>query len=458
MAVNIALLNPRYPYEKDQVFLGGSISSIGARLLAMGHEVDVVDLNMDRIADNRTQEALKRADCIGVSLIGSPYIPGMLELIDQLRARGVSVPILLGGQVIARLEPGQFSRIVAERSSVAQIRDDHDLAISLGCSVTDIPSEQGVSFIPLWERMGKERMVRYLRHEAALIVSQGCKKRCSFCAASKGREETFREIGVFERDLRYLADMAQRNGLQTLEFYASNLDFFQNPLVVALYLRILSAVRNNSGVDIRVRCLSCMDSFIHATEMVPNLGKLLADAGLYWIGFGVDGADPGIWKSQHKAFNKKEDIARCLVLCQEYGVLGEILMIMGFPNDNAVTLMKSVGACLMSVLRRRNVRVRPYMEKPVVPGNDMWAKGGEMVEKIVANPQLFHNLDFAAIGSPFTHPRTLHRWMCNAAYLLIWAILWPFGRCNTSPLLPQGQSGLYGRIARWVNHIMPFDR
>lgn len=456
--MRIALINPQYPYGKDQIFLGGSVSSIGARLLAMGHDVHLIDLNIDRIGDAQTQRVVRDADTIGISLTGSPYIPGARSLVDELRGRGIPAPILLGGQGIARLPSEQFNRIIGSRIGVVQIRDDGVLAAHIQCEESEIPTVNTTSFIPAWKQIGEERMTEYLRHESTLVFSQGCKKSCKFCAARKGQAEIFREIGVFEGDLRYLAGIAQRQGLSKLEFYATNLDFFQNPLTVAQYLRVLARVRNESGIDIRVRCLACMDSFIEATEKVENLGELLRDAGLYWIGFGVDGADPAIWRSQYKAFNKKADIVECMNRCQEYGVLGEILMVLGFPEDNARTLAKSVAACIMATLRWSNARVRPYLAKLVVPGNDTWALGGGMVEAIVANPELFYNLDFAAVGSSLTHPRTFHRWACNVAYLFLWVILWPFNRCNTSPLLPQGQSGFYGRFARWVNGIMPYDR
>ena len=211
--MRIALLNPRYPYGKDQVFLGGSLPSIGARLLQMGHEVDLFDLNIDRITDARVAESLAQAERIGISLTGSPYIPGTLSLIDQLRTHGVSAPILLGGQVIARLQSSQFVRIIG-RQCVVQIRDDNDLVQALGCHAVDMPSANTTSFIPIWEKMGEERMAEYLRHEGTLVVSQGCKKACRFCAASKGRAEVFRDIGAFESDLRYLTDVARRNGLR----------------------------------------------------------------------------------------------------------------------------------------------------------------------------------------------------------------------------------------------------
>ncbi len=461
----IALLNPQYPFDKNRVFLGGAIVSVAARLMAMGHTVRIVDLNIERWWGDPTFHTLDRigdATLIGIALTGSSDIPGGIQLANSLQHVFENmVPIMIGGQIVEHLEPDQFRRVF--RTYAKQIRDDHDLARVLDCTVTDIPKADEVSYTPVYREMGEERLITYLRTEMALVISQGCHFHCHFCAAQKGMVERFRNLQVFEADLAYLAEVGARHGVRTLTLYATNLDFFQNPQTLRPYLEAVARVWREYAMPMRIRCLSRFDSFLRATRELADLHELLGQSGLRCIGFGADGADPAIWKAQGKG-NKISDMLSSLVLCKKWHIEAELLMVLGFPEDTARTLLKAVLACWISVLRWRHVVIRPYLAKEVVPGNNGWKQKPVVAEHITSQPRLFYNLDFCAIGSPTTHPRRLHRWLCNAAYLLIYGSLAPFGKCLTSPLLPQGEEGwgyespYYGRLARWFNRQMPFDK
>ncbi len=217
-------------------------------------------------------------------------------------------------------------------------------------------------------------------------------------------------------------------------------------------------MQEETCVKIRVRCLACLPSFLRASEEIPNFGTLLKRAGLWCVGLGVDGTDKDIWKAQGKNQNKKHQVWNCLALARKIGIHAEILLVMGFREETLWTLLKTLWISLVITLGWRNTTMRPYLAKPFVPGNDEWKVSPPELEKLVENPKLFYNLDFAAIGSKLTHPRPWHRYASNIAYLTLIGVFTPFGRCDTSPLLPQGNPGLYGRIARLWNRVMPFDR
>ncbi|EKD32877.1 MAG: radical SAM protein [uncultured bacterium] len=451
---HVTLVIPPYPYGKGQVFLNGSIVSIAARLKAMNRTVSVIDLNIDRLEDVRILSILRQAHLIGVSLTGSPHIPGCIELAKKLQQINPSAVLMLGGQVIENLTRDQFRSIFGQ--TIKQIQHVSDLAKVLGCNVNEVPSPETVSYRPVLENMEEERLTLYLRHEMPLVVSQGCVHGCHFCAASKKRKESFRSLLCFEDDLLFMAQTAKKRGLTVIKFYASSLDFFQNPGVVREYLQALARVREQTGVDIRVRCLSRLDSFIKATKADPETGKLLARAGLWNIGFGVDGTDASILKAQGKGQYTTEDAATCIRLCLFCGVKPELLMVFGFPQDNLWTLLKTVLISFAAVLRW-GVVIRPYMAKDIVPGNRGWLIEEGRVKLVVSEPLKFYNLDFAALATKITHPRVLHRWLCNIAYLTLCAVLWPFGKCSTAPVLPQSGKVL-GPIAKRINRLMPFDR
>ncbi|MDO8509799.1 MAG: cobalamin-dependent protein [bacterium] len=449
----IVLINPQYPFGKKRIFLGGPFVAIGARLDAVGHDVSLLDLNIDDMTDTKIVAKLEEADFIGVSLTGSSDIPGVRELVTVLHQRFSRALVLLGGQIVERLAPDQFVAIFG--NDVVQIRDDGDLAKAIACSVDQLSSSDA-SYVPMWQSLGDNRLAVYLKNEAVLVVSQGCRFNCRFCAATKGVSEQFREIGVFEQDLNYLTEVARRKRIAELNFYLSSLDAFQNPQKFVRYLEVVARVAKRSGVNIRLRCLSRFDSFLRAVDSVPNLPDLLCRSGLWCIGFGADGADPAIWKSQGKG-NKNSDMLRAITLCQQMRIRTELLMVIGFPEDTPATLAKAVSASLLAVVRWSDVVIRPYLAKVVVPGSHGW-KEKHQADQFVGDPEKFYNLDFCAVGSLSTHPHHAHRWACNIAYLLICGILTPIGKCATYPLLPQGGGGIYGRIAKIVNRMIPFDK
>ena len=93
-----------------------------------------------------------------------------------------------------------------------------------------------------------------------------------------------------------------------------------------------------------------------------------------------------------------------------------------------------------------------------LPGNLGWLIRPADIEKLIFDPRKFYNLDLCAFASPITHPRRWQRWLANISYLAVILGLGPLGKCATSPLLPQGQGGLYGWFASKINRYMPFDR
>lgn len=454
--MQIAIINPRYPFGKNHVFMYGSAFSITARLLAMGHLVRIIDLNLDQLEDFVVTEWLRSCDIIGISLTGASYIPGTITLISDLHRVAPKSKIILGGQVVEHLTSEQFQRVFS--GNVVQIKDDTDLAQVLGCDLCTIPSPEYVSYIPAWESIRTDQLAMYLRHEGTLVVSQGCKYSCKFCAAShKCQKEQFRGLKEFEHDLQYLCQVAKMAGIEQLDFYASSLDFFQNPQQVVKYLEALTKIQEEYRIRIQVRCLCGMASFLEASKTIPDFGSLLERAGLWCIGFGVDGTDESVWRAQRKR-NTMSDVGRCLKLCDKLDIHTEILMVFGFTEDTGRTLLRTARTSIALATKWPRVVLRPYLAKEVVPGNDGWLTRIATVNQIVDNPHQFYNLDYCTIASSTTHPRFWHRFMCNTAFLTICAVLAPFGKCVTSPLLPQGENGIYGLLAKLTNRLMPFDR
>lgn len=456
--MKVALIEMRYPYGKNRIYLNGSQYVVGARLMELDHEVDFVDLNMDKVAHQHIQAQFKKADIIGISVIGSPYIPDAIRLTNTLNRLVPTTPIMLGGQVISNLLPEQFDTIFAGVSAV-QIVSDFELARMLECNVNALQSVNPyqISYVPFLESLNEQRLKRYMNTEITLVISQGCAFNCTFCAAEKDQKEVHVEIDHFESLLKFFAKKAIQFGMTSLQFYASSLDFFQHPSIVAPYLELMARVQEETGVRFKMRALTCLTSFLSANRIIPNLKELIQGSGLNSVGFGVDGTDEEIWSSQNKRHDNLSSVDLCIRICSSLRIETQILLVMGYKKENWHTLWKTCKKSKEYVRLSPRVVIRPFIAKEFVPGNDGWYNQDlqKTVRSVVSNPDLFYNLDFAACASSLTHPRRKHRIMCNAAYLGIILYHKLHGRCPNSPLFPQGSKGISGFLAKILNRLLP---
>lgn len=415
----------------------------------------MVDFNIDHANSSRTKAIFDYADVVGVSVVGAPYFKQLRTFCRTMKRLYPTKPVLLGGQTMKAFSDEQFSILFGGTNAVL-IKEDTDLA-KVGIDPSSFSPALEVALQPFFEHMDPKRLRLYLSHEMPLVLSQGCHFRCRFCAAAKDQPEEFKDIASFTCDLLYVASKANEFGLENLEFYATNLDFFQTPRELEKYLRVIAWVRKETGVDIRVRALACMSSFLLADRMLSNLQKLLQEAGFYCVGFGVDGPTQEVWNGEGKTQNHESDIPKVLARTKQMGLRTEVLMIMGDQRYDLRLLLKTIHFCYGFVLDWDHVDLRLHVAK-VLPGSEEWFVNSKYVNQILLNPGYGANLDVLALASPLTHPDRKQRWQVNAAYL---AILLPtrwVGRCVSSTLFPQGGRGLLPFIARFINPHMPYDR
>jgi hypothetical protein len=337
-----------------------------------------------------------------------------------------------------------------------QIKSDPDLVL-LGFPTGSLPEPLEVPLQPLLERLGEERLRIYMSHEMPLVLSTGCMFNCNFCAADIGRRETFKDLDSFRQDLEYMARKAKEFGLAKLEFYSTSLDFFQTPRTLVHYLQVLAEVRQQSGVDIKVRALSCLVSFVFADRVIPNLGQLLKAAGFYCVGFGVDGVKE-VWASQGKQQNREQDIPRVLQRTAEMGLEVEILMIMGDKRYDARLLAKTVVYSYRFITDWKHTVLRLHMAK-VWPASNDWENAPPAYKDApLKDPSLFTNLDALAFASRVTHPDTKQRRQANMAYLCMMLPLRLVGRCVSGTIIPQGGKGAIAILGQHLNPYLPYDR
>ena len=448
----VVLVDLGYPYGK-KIYMSGSVVAVAAQLMAVGHTVDIVDFNIDHPSNPRVHDLFSQADIIGASVMGSPGIPGSIKFAQQTSRKYPRVKVVLGGQVVSHFSKEQFRTVFG--SNALQVANEDDHAQLFGTP----PSAYEISYQPVWEHMGDERLQQYLEHEFALVLSQGCIYKCKWCSAQKGQKETFRDLAFFRNDLQFLLEKARDLGIPKLECYASDLDLFQTHKLIFQYLEAMTEAQEKTGVQLKTRCLTCMNTFLAASRQHTDFPELVRRSGLWCVGFGVDGTSKEEWDEEGKTQNKMEDIEAAYNLANELGLRSEVLTVMGQHSDKlSLRLQQTIVQFSWFVERWPNTILRPYVYREILPGNDGWKENHEVVEKLIQDPKQFYNLDICGFANATTHPFWWQRWRVNVAYLYVILRYAPSGRCATSPLLPQGSGGLIGWLAKIINRSMPYDR
>ncbi len=426
--MEIDLIQPRHNYAPieglGQIYMPTSLLTAGARLLNAGVNVSFHDENL--------KFAKTSSDYVGFNLLGAPYIPEVIKLQEKIRREQGEKMFFVGGQVVSGLSVEQLGRLFG--TSTNNGNDDLMLAKWLGIDPKRLLSPEQTSLIPAYERFDDETLRLYLSREFSLYVSQGCQKACSFCAAdrtfknplsgvSRKVNERYRDIGIIQEDLDYLANKAESFGINRLDIYMSNLDVFQTP---PLLLRFAYAVqeikRAHPQIQINLRGLAIVTSFIEARDQFPKSIEELVKAGFNTVGFGVDGWGKEEWEALRKGHNTSEKCLEAIRSAREdFGITPEILMVFGNPKTTKKKNIKEAYEVTRMVAEKYGAIPRPHVSKDFIPGNEGWLlpEYASQVESLMRFPAAFQALDFTALPSSLTHPNKETRELATKYFLKI---------------------------------------
>lgn len=425
----ILLVQPRHNYAPSpqsskfgHIYMPTSLFTIAAILDKIGVQVEIIDENIKEVQFNQ--------NIVGLNLLGAPYIPKAIEFEKGLFEKfGDNFHLLIGGQVVSGLTPTDFSKLFSKNvfngnliKTISQV---------FGVEESKIPIQENVSLIPIYEKIGDEALKLYLSREFGFYLSQGCKHTCSFCAAQrtitvgenkKLISEKYRNLAVALVDFEFLVKKAVMFSINSLDIYLSNLDLFQNPLMLLSFAEGVINIRNKYPlIEIRLRGLSTSLSFLSAHRHSAFVIEKMVEAGLVQIGFGIDGATPKVYKETRKPQKVADSLATIEICREAYNLTPETLMVFGHNDiEDEEALSLAVKFC-NDMQRDFGAVPRPHIAKDIVPGNDGWLnpKNDAIRQEFYDNPMLFQNLDFTAIPSPITHPDSEFRKLVTKYYKLV---------------------------------------
>jgi len=405
---------------------------VAAKIINAGGKVEIFDENIEKY--NGSSKA------VGIGLIGAPYIPEAIKIIQRIKKKR-KVKFLLGGPVVSGLTPNQFKILFGDDSKNGNV--DSVLIETLGLKANKLLNCEKVSIIPAYELLSDKIMKLYLSRTFCLHLSRGCKYSCTFCAAERTRKdpitkkiikvkERYRDLKLVEEELRYLITRAKRLKLNKISLYPSNLDLFQTPKSLEKFAEIVNTIKSDLKFDIEIRGLSTAHSFLKTAKEYPYCISKMVKAGLNLIGFGIDGMSCEVWKRIKKNHNytkeeltKKKSVGNKLIeavrIAKDYNIKSEMLMVFGHVGADTKKSLKAAVKFIKRMVKTYGAIPRPYVAKLVTPGNVNWCapENAKFVETLINNPEAFQVLDYAALASPLTHPDKKFRKIVNKYYLKI---------------------------------------
>ncbi len=367
---SIDLVQPRHNYspplesgEKGHIYMPTSLQTVAARLEHTGIET--------RIFDENFRKAELSTAITGINLVGSPYIPEVIDLQRRIRGeRPCDGRFLLGGKVVSGLKPHEFTQLFGPDSANGNI----DLMLKTNLEIQGVlPPKEEVSLIGIYEKIDDEDMREYLSREFSFYLSQGCNQGCTFCAADKQQREQYRNIDIAIKDLDYLVQRSKKLGINKLSMYLSNLDLFQSPEMLYNFSREVRRLKaENPGFDIETRGLSRVTSFLNAAKNHEQWVHAIKDSGLSTVGFGVDGFDDAVFK----LMAKNQTIAECeraiRTSKKDFGITPEILMVFGHYGADTAGTLGAAYQFTVDMMDQCGAIPRPHISKSFTPGNDGW--------------------------------------------------------------------------------------
>ncbi|MFC2163087.1 B12-binding domain-containing radical SAM protein [Candidatus Altiarchaeota archaeon] len=360
-SADIVLLNP--PYEnysaKDKCFYTSyplGLCYLAAGLRGENLKVGGIDSGIDSPSIYQTIELLKLLDpkIVGISLtsIGLRY---SYMLVKGLRDSMPEVIIVLGGphvacdpSVVGRMGadygfrgeaddsfPGFCANILAEDDDVRE-----DLVKTDG-NVVECTPPASLEDMPFPDRS----LFRQDRYEyQSVVASRGCPFQCSYCGMA-GTRFRQREIGSVVSEVESILE----SGYASIHF-ADDVFTLERDYVVGLCETFIE-----HDLSFKWSCTT------RADLVDPELLKIMGDAGLAHISFGVESGVEHIRYSLGKKISNKEYVD-AFKWCREQGIESRAYAMIGHPGETLEDMRETIR--FINKLNPDNVIYTPTIVYP----------------------------------------------------------------------------------------------
>lgn len=359
--MRIALINPRLKVWSPNIYVPLGLAYIAAVLEREGYNVEIIDLNVERINDEGFQRKIENIDIIGITGMITEYAE-VLRLVDIVKKANGETKVILGGplatmlpQEILQVSQADFVVVGEGERTIGSLIS----AIKHGDGYTDIkgiayrdgnqivitkPADSIASLdtIPFPARHLLD-MKRYLRNyfegfgfkikgsskikSTSLITSRGCPYSCTFC---------FKDMWGHKWRAR-----SPQNIVEEMEFlygkYGVNGFLFTDDTFSLDRKRIfeLCKLLKEGALDVAWYCNG------RVNLMTKELLEAMYNAGCIGIAYGIESGNQQILDSMKKSITL-EQVRNAVKWTKEAGIYVTGYFMIGMLGETRDTIRQTI--------------------------------------------------------------------------------------------------------------------
>ncbi len=318
--MKITLLNPRLRTWSPNVYVPLGLGYIAASLEQAGHEVEIIDLNVRRIGDNKLRKKVAAADIIGITGMITEY-ETLLGLVDSVKKANPGARVVLGGPLVTALPRKLLQESAADFAVLGEGEKTIVALVSALENGEDVGGIRGIVFraddritvtepaepiadmdtIPFPARHLLD-MERYIKdhfqsfgikirgfgriRSTNLLSSRGCPYSCTFCFKDMwGRKWRGRSPQNIIREMESLYDTYRVNGF-----------FFNDDTFVLDRERVMEFCRQL--IEKKFRIVWYCNGRVNL--MTEEMLRAMYEAGCRCIAYGIESGNQRILDSMKK--------------------------------------------------------------------------------------------------------------------------------------------------------------
>jgi radical SAM superfamily enzyme YgiQ (UPF0313 family) len=317
--------------------------------------------------------AVPRPDAVLLTCSMTYWYPGVQAVVDLVRRRFGSVPIILGG-VYATLCP-EHAKVHSGADIVVPGPGERWLFTVLrnvlGGEIPPVPDVAGIGSLP-------HPAFNFLRDRTwlPLLTSRGCPFRCTFCASSLLADG-------FEQ--RPPASVVSEIESHHARFGTRHFAFYDDALLVDKERHALPLLERIAAAALPVRLHT--PNGLHIREIDGVLARLLRRAGVASLYLSLESTDETLVR-ERTAKTSPGDLPKALAALEEAGYARRdvnVYLIMGLPGQDAASVEESIR-----FVRGLGATPRVAFFSPI-PGTREWETLRDRGTVTDATDPLLHN-------------------------------------------------------------------
>jgi radical SAM superfamily enzyme YgiQ (UPF0313 family) len=385
-----------------------------------------LDPDFERVVLRETSDAL----CLGISMFTGPMIGGAIRVATAVKKVRPEIPIVFGGwhpsltveqtlrepyvdaivrgqgeltflELVLRIARGESWNGIKGLSfkEAGQIHDEPERHVA---NINDLPTpafdlvDHGI-----YAAVSGSRQLAY-------TSSVGCPYQCNYCTDQVFYKRRFNAYPA-ERVVSELADLVPRYKIEEVPMFDSNFLVDRK--------RALAIARGIIDSGIRFRW-----DFQASTDFVAKMSddevRLLAESGVWHIGFGTESGSADVLNLMNKRFQTIEQMVETARKTDRAGIHAVFNIILGYPGETESDRQKTFRIMTDIAKESWDLSFSPNIFTPY-PGLPIWP---QLKELGVREPQSLKEWETFALGVnvlPWLQGEELRRLRRSLEYFLL---------------------------------------